>query len=237
MNWFERLKMRWHMRGSAAAPLTTTAIPTQQHEMLTDAEKFKRDHGYSASTAPMPATPEIEAHNAAVEQEYRDEIDRRKAAFERGEYTPRFMMVRPGHEAPMFLDDQGIQDWILRNPGLIDVNWDLEMSQGPGRRVDVTEDIGKPVLPMPTADDLAQVNEVNRQRRRVEAIEAEVALGPLRISAPDQQAAAKALGLTFAEILDGCGGNVALAHQVAKKAGTLIEDVLTEASHANQPQD
>ena len=137
----------------------------------------------------------------------------------------------------MFLDDQGIQDWILRNPGLIDVNWDLEMSQGPGRRVDVTEDIGKPVLPMPTADDLAQVNEVNRQRRRVEAIEAEVALGPLRISAPDQQAAAKALGLTFAEILDGCGGNVALAHQVAKKAGTLIEDVLTEASHANQPQD
>ncbi len=236
---FEKLKLRWHLRGSTPAPLTTMAIPTAQHEMLSEDEKWKREHGFSAATSPMADTAETAAHNRAIDEEYQEEIDRRKALMEAGEYTPRFATLRPGHEIPEDLVGNGptIVSWMLANPGAVDVNWHLELTLEPGRRADVTKDIGKDVLPMPTAEDLAQVAEITRQRRKVEAIEAERAFAPFKTDEPvDRDDLMTGLGLTQADILEACGGNEALAAQVAAKANTLIDDIL-EARGEGQPQD
>lgn len=235
---FEKLKLRWHLRGSTPAPLTTTAIPTAQHEMLSEDEKWKREHGFSAATSPMADTAETEAHNRAIDEEYQEEIERRKALMEAGEYMPRFATLRPGHEIPEDLVGNGpaIVAWMLANPGAVDVNWHLELTLEPGRRADVTKDIGKPVLQMPTAEDLAQVDELNRQRRKLEALEAARALAPFRSDEPTRDDVLHGLGLNPDDILAACGGDEALAAQVQQKAVALVDDIL-EANRESQPQD
>lgn len=235
---FEKLKLRWHLRGSTQAPLSTTAIPTAQHEMLSEDEKWKREHGFSAATSPMADTAETAAHNRAIDEEYQAEIDHRKELFDKGEYLPRFITVREGHEMPPELlgNAPAIIAWMQAHPMACDINWHLELTLEPGRRADVTKDIGKPVLPMPTAEDLAQVDELNRQRRKVEAIEAERALAPFRSDERTRDDVVYGLGLSPDDILAACGGDAALAAQVQEKAVALVDDIL-EANREGQPQD
>lgn len=206
--------------------------------MLSEDEKWKREHGFSAATSQMADTAETAAHNRAVDEEYQAEIDYRKALFDKDEYLPRFITVREGHELPADLlgNAPAIIAWMQAHPMACDINWHLELTLEPGRRADVTKDIGKPVLPMPTAEDLAQVDELNRQRRKVEAIEAQRAFAPFATDEPTREDVVYSLGLSPEEILSACNGNEALAAQVAAKANALIDDIV-ESRREGQSQD
>lgn len=223
-----RLKTWWRLRGATAAPIGTLAVPVGQHKMLTDEEKWKREHGFSAATAPLPATAEIAAHNMEIDQEYYAEIDRRKALFEAGEYRPRFMCVRPGHEVPPGLVGHAneVAAWVLANPGAVDINWDLEMTLDAGRRHDVTSESGKPVLPMPTSEDVRQVAELREAQDAVSRAEAANIARDLGGLTPS--VVMRRLGLTDEAIRAACGDDDVLFAKLkarAEEVGQELSDI------------
>lgn len=126
----------------------TMAIPTVQHEELSDEEKFRREHGYSKARVPLPWSEDIARHNAEVDAEYNAEIERRKVAMRAGEYKPRWVL----YDLDVLPDP--------RNPDHVD--WHLEMSMDPGRRVNVTKDAGVPMQPMVSDDEMASRRAVKR---------------------------------------------------------------------------
>ena len=140
MGIIDRLRLRWATRGSVAAPISTTAIPTEQREQLTADQKWAQEHGFSAAFPSMPDTVETAAHNKAIDDEYRDEVKLRKDAWISGEYQPRFFVVESDNYCRLKPSD--IES--LRLSASVDsVNWDLEMSMLPGRRTDVTHERAK----------------------------------------------------------------------------------------------
>ena len=183
--WKERLRQKW-----SGSVQPTIPAPTAQHYQMTAAERWRRDHGYSQATTPAPWTEDIQKHNQTVAAEYHAEIVRRKKAFELGEYLPRFFM------------DSDV------NPGVYDeVNWDLEMSLLPGRRVDVTKAVGVPMQPPLSEAEYEQGREIGNLARAVAATETD----PIT----------RYVG-TREEVLRACNGDEARADSVFAKARELF---------------
>lgn len=178
------------MRSLTLSPMGTSAIPVGQHEQLSEAEAFRREHGYSAGFEPEQATPEIAAHNRAISAEYDEEIDRRFKAMKAGEYRPRFLspQLTPKQMLSLLAVENDVKRHALEREMLIargatigaapslagfeEVNWHLEMTTLPGRRTDVTTGTGLPFLTPATPEALAQANEIRALKARVAEREA-----------------------------------------------------------------
>ncbi len=213
MKIWERLKLRWALRGSTTSPMSTGALPgTEQRAEETSAQKFKREHGYSEATTPMPWGEDISKHNAEVDKEYREEVKRRRFAYLCGEYRPQF--IDTSDMTPERIED-------LRHgaiPGVDEINWHLEMTARPGARVDVTEDVGVPVQPVLSDIEHFEARMAGSLGREVAAIE--------RGKAPGFKTARDFIG-SRASILAAVGGNDAMADQVEANARQMfgVEDL------------
>lgn len=213
MKWLERLKLRWALRGSTTSPMSTGALPgTEQRAEETAAQKFKREHGFSEATTPMPWSEDISKHNAAIDKEYREEVERRRFAYLCGEYKPQF--VDTSDMTPDRIED-------LRNgatPGIDEINWHLEMTLSPGRRVNVTADIGVPVQPVLSDIEHFEARMAGSLGREVAAIE--------RGKAPAFKTARDFIG-SRESILAAVGDNEAVADQVEANARKMfgVEDL------------
>jgi hypothetical protein len=192
MNWLERLKLRWALRGSQPHAFDLTA-GTEQHRQQTAAERFHQEHGYSQATAPAEWTEDIAKHNQEVRDEYRAEVQRRQDAYLAGEYLPRFFFPRT--------------DPVSLRQVTTDVNWDLEMTLLPGRRVDVTKETGVPIQPPLSEADYETASQIGRLGREVTAAETD----PVR----------KYLG-SREDVLAACGGDAGETDKVEAKARALF---------------
>lgn len=209
-SWWQRLKAR--MAGSMH-PVGTIAAPMGQHYEQTEAEQFYAEHGYSRATTPAPWSADIAAHNAAVDKEYREEIERRQAAMRAGEYTPRFILV-PSAEAPPLVWAHYTAVIDGATPALVDdIDWDMELSLMPGRRTTVTHDPGVPVQTM-DPHTLTVGREIGQMARLVQVEET-------KANTP------RALIGSRATILASVGGIEALADQVEANARAFfgVEDL------------
>lgn len=220
-----RLRQWWGLRNLTLGTSGTMAMPVGQHEQLSEAEAFRREHGYSAGFEPELATPEIAAHNAAINAEYNEEIDRRCKAMQAGDYRPRFLNPQLTSNQRLHLltiegrgerhaMEQALLDarltTIAGNPSLAnyeEVNWHLELTMEPGRRVDVTTGTGQPFLQPVTPEAIAQANEIRTLKAKVTEREA---LG--------REMTARDLIGSRESVLAACGGNEALADQVEANA-------------------
>lgn len=220
-----RLRQWWGMRNLHVGVTGTMAMPVGQHEQLSEAEAFRREHGYSAGFEPELATPEIAAHNQAIDAEYNEEIERRFKAMQAGDYIPRFLLpvLTSAQRIDLLnIDDpyaryqleQGLMEaramTITNNPALAafeEVNWHMELAMEPGRRVDVTKGTGQPFLQPVTPEALAQANEIRTLKAKVTEREA---LG--------REMTARDLIGSRESVLAACGGNEALADQVEANA-------------------
>jgi hypothetical protein len=192
-SWWQRFVRRF--RGSLQ-PEGTLAAPTGQHYQENAEARFYREHGYARATAPLPWGEDITAHNGEVEREYREEVARRQAAYEIGAYVPRYFCES------------------LDTPGVFDrVNWDLEMSLLPGRRVNLTDSPGVPMQPVLTSAEHRQAREVGHLGRVVSGLER-------------QRTIRDEIG-SREDILAFVGGNADIADQVEDKARELfgVEDL------------
>lgn len=174
----------------------TMAIPTVQNEDLSDEEQFRREHGYSKARVPLPWSEDISKHNAEVDAEYNAEIGRRKVLMLAGEYKPRWVLY-------------GLD--VLPDPTNPDhVDWHLEMSMDPGRRVNVTKDVGVPMQPMVSDDEMAQRRAVGRLRRGLSVLDP---TNPAKVPAT-----VRALIGSRYKVLEECHWNETLADQVEAAA-------------------
>lgn len=158
-NWLTNLKLRWATRSSAGQP-GTLGVPLEQHEQLSDREKWRREHGYSAAFSPDEWSEDIARHNAEVEKEYQQEVETRRAAYMAGTYKPRFLMT-----------GSFVYDAVLAGVALAEftpaeivgcIDWDLELSADPGRRINVTKDTGKPLIPVLSDSDVSLQKQIDR---------------------------------------------------------------------------
>jgi hypothetical protein len=193
--WLKGLERLWANRPTAESPLMMAR---------TGSAMVQKD--YSPAMQPAEATPEIAAHNQAIEQEYQAEVDRRKAAFERGEYQPRHMYA---------LED---------TPDVYDqVAWDLEMSRAdllPGRRADVTRESGRPRLQAWPLEDILKQAEIDRVQRRVTASELAIGMGAAAADIP--QRVYDFIGVADHDDLVRQTGGPELADRVFKEAQDLL---------------
>lgn len=201
MNLWQRIKAR--LAVARLTPVGTVGIPVGQHEELTEASKYRREHGFSMATSPLEASPEIAAHNAAISREYEAEIDRRKALHAAGEYTPRYYVpvISEGPEGTVIYEIT------------TEVDWDLEMTMLPGRRTDVTKDTLQ-ALPLAKAEDVDKAREVNRLRTGIADIEG----GRVHVT---KQTGRDVVG-SRETILEACGGNASMADQVEANALKML---------------
>lgn len=193
--------------GTSIAPVGTPAIPMGQHEELTEAEKFKREHGFAAATEPDVWSPEIAAHNRAIDEEYAAEIERRKALLAAGQYTPRFYMVDFADDGTPIVSTE--------------VNWHLELSMEPGRRTNLTNEPGQ-VLPLVSAADISAAIEADSLERKVVALEAAKALSPAELA--DSPALLRSLVSDRAAILAACRGSEAMADQLEAAFFRMLDE-------------
>lgn len=190
MSFMDRLRLRWALRGSSSSPLTPTSPGREQVHQDTAEEAFRKTHGYSQATAPLPATADISKHNAEVQREYDAEVERRKLAYEAGEYKPRFYM----------------DAWNVFYDRFVPVvNWDLEMTLRPGARVDVTKDIGVPIQPPLSLQQETEARIAGNLGREVALLEKGVDR-PVRTL--------RELTGTREEMLKACNGNVELCDEL-----------------------
>jgi hypothetical protein len=222
---FARIRQWWGLRNLTVGTSGTMAMPVGQHEQLSEAEAFRREHGYSAGFEPERATPEVAAHNAAVEAEYQNEILKRYEEMKAGTYRPRFLnpdltddqrltLLYVNDNVKRFAMEQAMLDAraqaIAHDPTLAafqEVNWHMELTLEPGRRVDVTKGTGQPFLQPVTPEALAQANEIRTLKAKVTEREA---LG--------REMTARDLIGSRESVLAACGGNEALADQVEANA-------------------
>ena len=220
-----RIRQWWGLRNLALGTSGTMAMPVGQHEQLSEAEAFRREHGYSAGFEPERATPEIAAHNRAIDAEYNEEVDRRFKAMQAGDYSPRFLLPALTSAQMMqllLIDDPGERYAvehalfdaramvISNNPSLAayeEVNWHMEMTLLPGRRTDVTKGTGQPFLQPVTPEAIAQANEIRTLRSKVTEREA---LG--------RERTVRDIIGSRESVLDACGGNESMADAVEANA-------------------
>ncbi len=124
--WLERLRFKWGGLPGAGMTLNGFGVPVEQHRQMTEAERFQAERGFGMATAPDEWTEDIAKHNAALQAEYAEEVERRKAAYRDGTYRPRFYLTVENEDGTFNV--------------LPEVNWDLEMALLPGRRTDVTHE-------------------------------------------------------------------------------------------------
>jgi len=151
--WLERLRLRF---GGAITPSGTLAVPMAQHYEASERDKWKAEHGYSAAFDPMPWSEDIAKHNAEVTREYDEEVARRMAAYDAGEYQPKVMVLKSGQLTAARLEA------IMQNherPRAVELDWHMDMTAAPGRRRDVTHE--QPA-PLPPAEVLAAAREAGR---------------------------------------------------------------------------
>jgi len=219
-----RIRAWWGLLDIKAQAIGTAAFPVGQHEELTDAERFKREHGYSAAFAPLPATPELEAHNRAIEAEYAAEVEARKALLAKGLYRPRFL--HPSLTMEQEMEVLALAHPLARSdarhtmtreritaiqmgatPRVDEVDWHLEMTLEPGRRVNVTKDAGAPMLDLPTQSAMEQAAERRELAARVAEVEAQVRGRTVR----------SILG-SRAQTLAACRGDESMADEIEARA-------------------
>lgn len=192
---WQRLKLRWAMRGTPNHPLTTGSLPgTEQHAEETSAQKFKRERGFSEATDPLPWSEDISQHNKAVAEEYNAEIALRKLAYAEGRYQPRMFCEVWHPEMGEYVPE---------------VNWDLEMTLMPGRRVDVTKSPGVPMQPALTVSELTEARIAGNLAREVTALE--------QGTKQDPKTPREFIG-SRQTILANVGGDEAIADQVEESA-------------------
>lgn len=212
--WIQRTLRRLRIDRSVHLSETLRA-PTEQHAVLTDAQKFKRDHGYEMATEAAPWTEDITKHNNAVEREYQQVVAELKAAYDHGMYRPRFLLSDT-------IGDERMGEILTgARPTEDEINWDLEMTMHPIARANVTKSTLKPVLALLTKDDEAVARQIGHFHRLVNAEERK----------QSRRTVESVLG-TREEILAACGGNEALADQVEAKAraefGLEADDVVRD---------
>lgn len=196
-SWWNRVK-RAMAHADAVTRGEVTRPRTEQRRELTDAEKWQQEHGFSAAVTPMPATADISKHNAVIDREYRDEIERRQALMRHGAYRPRFALATYDPFGALTVDQ---------------VDWDLEMTADPLRRLDLTHETATQ-QPMPDEVDLATAREIGTLAREVAALERDDVLAGVRLITGSRE-----------ELLKAVGGDEALADQLEAKARLFVEDV------------
>lgn len=129
----------------------------------------------------MEATEDIALHNKALEDEYAAEIEARKVGMRAGLYRPRFCLSQRRNDATGELERWDFEkhhndpEWV---------NWDLEMSMEPGRRLDVTKGSGLPSEappPVPSQEQIAREKEARLLRIAIERNENAAEMGDLLI--------------------------------------------------------
>lgn len=215
--WKDRLKLRWAMRGSVASPMTTTALPTEQQQEKSAEQKFKEARGFSMATAPLPWSEDIAAHNKAIDVEYDEEIARRKVAFLAGEYKPRFLNLSDD-----VMSDDRLEAIVERHekPTPDEIDWRLEMTLAPGRRVNVTTDVGVPMQPVLSDVQYHEARMAGALGREVKAMEQGTTTG---MRTPRDIIGSRA------SIVEACRGDERMADQVEASARQMfnVEDLDT----------
>lgn len=226
--------LQWFRRkvGGSVSTEGMMAVPTAQHYEKTEEEKFREKRGFGMAVEPMPWSDDIARRNKEVEEEYRAEIEARKAATLAGTYKPRFVV-------PVLTDDQRAQvnamadedaayqllhqfhrlrfDAIVAGAPIdveTEVNWDMEMTIDPGARANVTKDDSVKQAALTEVEE-SQYREIGKLHRAIalEEIEQGIARQDLTgIIGSDE------------EILAQCGGNEQLAAQVKAKGLELLKE-------------
>lgn len=199
MTWWTRLKLR--LRGSIATEGTATLpAPTGQHYEETEREKWAREHGFSAAFDPMPFSEDIAQHNAAVDREYAEEVERRKEGYTAGTYRPTVLVLTSD------VPPERVQQIVMgQRPTADEINWHLDMSADPGRRTNVTT-LERPAPPP---------REVLEAAREAGRLAAEVRLEEHRqgITAERPAILNRVVG-SREDVLKRVGGNEAMADAV-----------------------
>lgn len=210
-NRLRRILNRWRFGRMSVTGTSALPIPTEQQAVLTDEDKFKRDHGFSAATTPAPWTEDIARHNAQADRDYAAAVQELKDGYLAGTYRPRFLMFED-------LADERVGAIMAGDKPTVDeVNWHLEMTLQRGARENVTKI--QPLWPVLTDADAADAREAGNLARVVAGLERQQGLHTLdtRMQAARLSPIRQAIG-TREQILQQCGGNTALADAVERKA-------------------
>lgn len=215
MTWYRRLLARLKIGTLHASGTMAFPAPEGQHEELTADAKWKREHGFSAATAPDEWTEDIARHNKAVNVAYRASVAHMQQDYVSGLYRPRFLLGEEQESGDGGIPPARYAELLAgAAPRVDEINWDLEMTLQAGARVDVTKSTGVPVLPMPTAEDLAVAESSRRLMTEVQRMEA--GDGP-------RGGSVRSLIGTRKEILAFCGGDEAQADAVEEHARKLFD--------------
>jgi len=240
LRWLERFRV-WRLTREAGPRVQRQLAPTEQQ-----VRDFKAEHGYSPAVVPLKQTKEQQAHNEAIDQEWREERERRIAGLRDGSLRPRFLdlatlMANPHPEVQALFTDGSLP---LRMPevltdaqvdGLVAAGAvDVEMTMGM-RSANVTH--YDPPQPLPSEEERAKLAERQELRRKIRHLEREGEGEDMPATQFDAEYAAMTererfyieAGVSDSDILLQANGDEAMATQLRAKREEVFASLFKEA--------